>query len=105
MEPYLIDNYSDDFSYEWCRDHKIPCHRFDTKGAFDLRALQREMMRTLNELKPDWVVYLGIDLFAFTDTPIDQLCELAVGMGVNIIGFPMIDVCRVEGEEGNPLRN
>lgn len=105
LEPYLIDNYSDDFSYEWCKDHRIPCHRFSTDGAFDLKALQQEMMRTLKRLKPDWVVYLGIDLFAFCDTPIDELCELADGMGCNLIGFPMIDICRTDGEVGNPLRN
>ena len=104
LNPYVIDNYSDDFSYEWLRDHKIRCHRIDTKGAFDLKALQREMVRTMNRLKPDWVVYLGVDLFIFCDLPIGDLCWNAQEMGCNVIGFPMIDICNTGEEPGNPFR-
>ena len=101
MRLYVIDNYSDDFSYEWCRDHKIPCHRVDTGGAFDLRVLQREIIKTTDLLKPDWVCYNGADLFIFTDEPIVDLCSKAELMGCNIMGWPMIDICNT-GEETGP---
>lgn len=104
LRPYIIDNYSNDFSYEWLKDHKYECHRIDTRGAFDLRALQKEIVKTTNRIKPDWVVYLGIDLFIFADMPIDVLCNKADLMGCNIIGFPMIDICRTDEEPGNPFR-
>jgi len=104
LKPYIIDNHSDDFSYGWLRDHNIPCHRFSTDGAFDLKALQREMVKTIARLNPDWVVYLGADLFIFCDLPVDVLCENAQQMGCNVIGFPMIDICRTDEEPGNPFR-
>ena len=104
LDLYVIDNYSTDYSYDWLKSHNIPCHQVDTKGAFDLRILQNEIIETTNEIKPDWVVYNGCDLFIFAKKPISHLCMDAEEQGVNIIGFPVIDICNI-GEErtGNIL--
>jgi len=104
LRSYYIDNYSDDFSYEWLKDHRVPCHRINTHGAFDLKTLQREIVKTTHKLKPDWVVYLGIDTFIFCDMPLDDLCWNAQEMGCNAIGFPSIDICNTGEEPGNPFR-
>ena len=86
------------------KSHKIPCHQIDTKGAIDLRILQREIIKTTNRIKPDWVVYNGCDLFIFAEKAISHLCMDAEEQGDNIIGFPVIDICNT-GEEriGNIL--
>jgi len=65
LDLYVIDNCSDDGTWEWLQDNKIPSHRFDTNDMFDLLALQKEILRTLHSLeeKPDWVIYNGVDLF------------------------------------------
>jgi len=104
LDLYVIDNYSDDFSYEWCIEHKVPCHRFDTGGSFHLDKLQNEIIRTTDILKPDWVVYAGADLFIFTDEPIKTLCKKAEQSGCNIMGWPVIDICNTGEEKGNPFR-
>jgi len=96
LDLYVIDNYSTDYSFGWLKSHNIPCHQIDTKGAFDLDALQREIIKTTNILKPDWVVYNSADLFIFAEKAISYLCMDAEEQGKNIIGFPMIDICRIE---------
>lgn len=102
LDLYVIDNYSTDYSYEWLKAHNINCHRVDTKGTFDLRILQNEILKTTNEIKPDWVVYCGADLFIFTEKPIINLCMEAEAVGKNIIGFPLINMCYAgEKREGN----
>ena len=92
---YVIDNYSTDYSYGWLKSHGIDCHQIDTKGAFDLRILQKEIIKTTNIIKPDWVVYNGADLFIFAEKAISYLCMDAEEQGKNIIGFPMLDICRI----------
>lgn len=99
MSLYVIDNYSTDFSYGWLKTHDIPCHQFDTGGAFHLDKLQREIVKTVDRLKPGWVCYNGADLFIFTDEPISVLCRKAEELGANIMGWPMIDICDT-GETG-----
>lgn len=65
LVPYIIDNYSDDGTWEWLNDNKIKTHRIDTNGMFLLRPLQNEIVNTLHRMdpKPDWCIYNGCDLF------------------------------------------
>lgn len=95
LDLYVIDNYSTDYSYGWLKSHNIPCHQINTKDAFDLRILQREIIKTTNIIKPDWVVYNGADLFIFAEKSIAHLCMDAEEQSKNIIGFPMIDAIRI----------
>lgn len=62
-EIYVIDNCSDDGTWEWLQEQGIPSHQFDTKDSFRLEWLQQEMIRTLHKLKPDWFIRFDADLF------------------------------------------
>lgn len=104
LDIYVIDNYSEDSSYEWLKYHNIPCHQIDTKDSFDLRILQNEIIKTTDWIKPDWIVYNGADLFIFANELIRDLCEKAENIGFNMIGFPMIDVCNTGEKGGHPFR-
>ena len=100
---YVIDNYSDDGTLEWLQENGIPSHRFDTDGAFHLDKLQAEIVKTVDDIKPEWVCYSGADLFTFVDFGIKALTDKVSGMLVNVIELPMIDICRVDGETGDPF--
>lgn len=62
-ELYVIDNYSDDGTWEWLREHGIASHRFDTQGTFHLEWLQAEMIKTIHAIKPDWFLWFAPDLY------------------------------------------
>lgn len=66
IDLYIIDNMSSDGTWEYLQKNKIKSHRVDTNNTFDLRILQNEVIKTLNKIKPDWVIYHGADLFFFT---------------------------------------
>ncbi len=73
LELYVIDNYSNDGTWEWLQDNKVMSHRIDTKGAFDLRILQKDINTTIHKIRPSWVIYNGADLFPVTK---DKLCDM-----------------------------
>lgn len=104
LDIYVIDNYSTDSSYEWLKHHNISCHKIDTQDSFDLRILQKEIVDTVDKIKPDWVIYNGADLFIFANETIKILCEKAEKTGYNMIGFPMIDMCNTGEKDGNPFK-
>lgn len=77
LDIYVIDNMSDDGTWEWLQENNIPSHRFDTGGAFTLTPLQQEMVKVTNQIKPYWVIYNGCDLFPMTDKPLyDAIMEV-----------------------------
>ena len=96
LDLYVIDNYSTDHTKGWLETQGITHHQINTKGAFDLRILQKEIVETTHKIKPDWVVYNGADLFIFAEKPLVRLCMDAEDKGKNVIGFPMIDICRID---------
>lgn len=102
---YIIDNYSTDHSYEWLKNHNITCHQFDTRGAFDLRGLQKEIIRTTDHIKPDWVFYTGADTFIFADKPLAHICLDAEKQWKNIIGWPVLDMYRIGEEKTKKFEN
>ena len=63
LDLYIIDNMSNDGSWEWLQKNNIKSHRFDTNEMFDLKALQGEIISTVHKEKPNWVIYNGCDLF------------------------------------------
>ena len=69
LDLYVIDNMSNDGTWEYLQKNKIKSHRVNTNESFDLIALQKEIVKTLHKEKPDWVVYNGADLFFQTDGP------------------------------------
>lgn len=84
-ELYVIDNYSNDGTYEWLLQNNIPCHRKDTNDAFQLEWLQQEMISTLHKLKPDWFLWFAPDLFHIMPIDITDFCALAQKKGFNQI--------------------
>lgn len=100
LDIYIIDNMSNDGSWEWLQKNNIPSHRFDTNESFDLRGLQNEMVRTLHLLKPYWVIYNGCDLFPISKNKLYEDIMEEDKKGFNIL---KMDLCGVfnTGEEHN----
>jgi hypothetical protein len=64
-----IDNCSDDGSWEYLQENKIPSVRLDTDGRFDLQAIQRERERIAYLIQPRWIIYGDVDEFSFHADP------------------------------------
>jgi hypothetical protein len=54
---------STDGTWEMLQREDIDCHQYDTDGMFSEVLMQKEIKRTLDRLNPDWVLYMGCDLF------------------------------------------
>jgi len=103
-ELFVLDNMSNDGTYEWLVKNNIPCARVDTKGSFHLHALQDELMKHLERIKPDWVVYNGADLFTITDKRlIDTITELDQN-GYNQLQLPCYNMFKTGEMDGTPLQ-
>jgi len=92
LDLYVIDNYSDDGTWEWLQDNKIPSHRFDTDGMFVLQSLQDEIVRTQLSLseKPDWVIYNGADMFPVSLPNLNEEITRIDQAGFNLASMPWI---------------
>jgi len=82
---YIIDNYSNDGTWEWLQENNIPSHRLDTNGEFALKVLQADFMETLKKLKPNWVMYGAGDLYHIFDKPIDEALKEIEDNGYNAV--------------------
>lgn len=106
VEIFIIDNYSSDGTYEWLVENGIPCVRFDTDESFDLRVLQKELMRHIHRIKPDWFVYnSGADLYYIFEDSIRETIERADREGYNILSIPCYGALNTGEEFGVPLQN
>jgi len=105
-EVYIIDNYSNDGTYEWLVENNIPCHRIDTDEAFHVRILEDDLVATVHKLKPDWVIFGSADLYHITDIPISEYIEKIDSMGYNQLSLQCISgipITQEEFELGLPL--
>ncbi len=84
-EVYVIDNMSNDGTWEWLQANNIPSSRCDTGGAFQLEWLQAELVRILHILKPDWFLWFAPDLFHVFDSPIKETIQRVDYSGHNQI--------------------
>ena len=100
LDLYVIDNMSDDGSWEWLEKHNIPSHRIDTQGAFNLPKLQKEIIKTVHKIKPDWVIYNGCDLFPITTEPLADYIEKMDKKGYNNITMNRIRLCNTGEKRG-----
>jgi len=92
LDIYVIDNYSNDGTWNWIREQGIPSHRVDTNNSFDLRILQAEIVKTIHKIKPDWVVYNGADLFFLTENKLCADIAMADSRGYNLIMMDFISM-------------
>lgn len=102
-EIYIIDNYSNDGTWEWLQDNNIQSHRCDTGESFDLRILQKEIMATLPELNPDWVVYAGADLYFIGNMRLKEYIEKVDSMGFNQLSMMCWSAFNTGEKPGLPL--
>jgi glycosyltransferase involved in cell wall biosynthesis len=98
VDVYVIDNYSNDGTWEWLQDNGIPSHRFDTNESFDLKALQGEASRVVNQIKPDWVVMGAADLYYLTDFGLKETFTYLESKGYNQVEL-MCWMMKSTGEE------
>lgn len=90
LNPYVLDNYSTDGTWEWLQENEIPSFRFDTKGTFDLSENHRQMFNLCKKLEKehnyDWVFLADADLFPVSeDITIREIIELTEQEGYNSI--------------------
>lgn len=102
---YVLDNYSNDGTYEWLIENNIPCHRIDTDGAFDLRILQKNLLETLPKLNPDWVIYGSADLYYITESTLSEYIEKVDSLGYNQISFMCYGAINTGEEPMLPLHS
>lgn len=88
LDLYVLDNYSDDGTWEWLQKEGVQNERVDTRGAFDLPLLQKATMSALGRLKPSWVVYIGADTFYVAPEKLSDYIEKVDSMGYDVINFP-----------------
>jgi len=103
IDLYVIDNYSNDGSYEWLISNNIKCSRFDTEESFDLRLLQKELTRILHIKKPDWIVYTGADLYYVFDKTIREEITTASNKGYNQLNIACYGALNTGEKFGTPL--
>ena len=100
LEPYVIDNMSDDGSWEYLQDQGVKSHRVDTDGSFDLRILQDEIVDTIHREKPDWVIYNGCDLFPVTIEPLHDSLSRLDRRGFNLAQIECVNFFNTGEERG-----
>lgn len=88
VDLFIIDNYSNDGSWEYIQDNKIPSERIDTDGAFDLNMLLKKKSEIIHKIKPDWIILAGADDFIITpDKTMVNFID-----GIDKLGFDVIDM-------------
>ena len=82
---FVLDHMSNDGTFERLQKLGIDCARVDTGGSFHLDILQRELDKFIHRIKPDWVVYAGIDLFHIPEHGLKNTIEFCSQNGYNKI--------------------
>lgn len=100
---YVIDNYSDDGTYEWLVENKIPCHRVDTQESFNLNILSEELVSTVNKIKPDWVILAAADLYHIVPSTLSDYIQKVDSEGYNQIALATISAVNIERTNETPL--
>jgi hypothetical protein len=96
---YIIDNYSNDGTYEWLIENNIPCHRIDTQEAFHVRVLEDNLVMTVHKLKPDWVIFGSADLYHITKISLSEYIKEIDSRGYNQLSLPCISAIPITEEE------
>jgi glycosyltransferase involved in cell wall biosynthesis len=82
---FIIDNYSTDGTYEWLVENNVRTIRVDTNESFHLKKLQYALGAALVNIRPDWVVYCGVDCYYHFRGTIVEEVQKAEQSGCSII--------------------
>ena len=104
--PYVLDNCSNDGTWEWLCDNKVQSEQIDTNGQFHMGSIQERENQIVSRLKPDWAIHLDAEMFWVCD---DLICNKISAFNKKIDIFAAdtnIDFIKtVEGEQDldNPI--
>lgn len=101
----ILDNYSTDGTYEWLVENGVRTGRVDTRDSFHLIKLQHALLKEFEEIKPDWIVYTGIDTYYYFSNTIREEIEKANKLGFTTIGVGHIEAYRTDEEFKMPFQN
>jgi len=79
------------------KDHGVRTRQKDTNNSFDLITLQRCLVNDIKAVRPDWIVYLGIDIIYSLQKTLRETIEEADGNGFNMISVQHIGRCYAFG--------
>jgi hypothetical protein len=100
IDHYVINNESTDGTREWLVKNKVKFHDLKTDGTFHLDLIHKEILKTAKMLKPQWLIFLGCDMFAQTTVPLREMITKAKG---NLISMQTIRMVNTGEEYGNPF--
>ena len=83
---FVLDNDSTDGTGQWLAENEVKTSICKTEGTFHLLKLQAGLVQAIKEIKPDWVVYTGIDIIYSLDLSLYEIIEQADQAGFNMIG-------------------
>jgi len=98
---YILDNFSNDGSWEYLQENEIPCERVNTNGTFHLTLLQKATNNAIHRINPDWVCYTGMDTFVCTPTTLGEQISKCRG---DILRGPWINIFNTGEVRGNPFK-
>lgn len=102
---FILDNMSNDGTYEWLIGNDIPTFRVDTDESFHLDLLQEELNKQLSLINPDWVVYTGVDSYYHFPSTIKETVINADSLGYNVIQTGYCSVCNTGEKRKLPLKD
>lgn len=88
----IVDNCSTDETFEYLKNNGVRTRQKDTNNSFDLITLQRCLVNDLKAVKPDWVVYTGIDVVYLFNKSIRETIERADALGFNMISIQYMNM-------------
>lgn len=104
-ELFIIDNFSNDGTYEWLKENNIKTIRVDTNESFHISILQEALLKELIDIQPDWLIYTGIDTFFIFPEKIANIISDIDKEGYNTIRTRLIEVFNTGEEYSLPLHS
>lgn len=90
-EILVLDNYSTDGTYEWLVENNIKTGRVNTGGTFHLGMLQAALVNRINQIRPNWLIYCGVDLYYYFENPIKDEIKKAKAKNCQVIEVAHLD--------------
>lgn len=101
---FILDNHSTDGTTEYLAENEVSTAILPTGGEFHLKKLQTGLMVGIREIKPDWVIYTGIDIYYSFDKTIAETISEADAQGYNMIGVQHFNMYNTGEARGGDFR-